>query len=129
MCKLFFTIPITFTNKFFITLNINKMKKFTLFTIIAILSLTIYPNFAVAKTLEPISNSSNPKEVPAEVKTMLNRLEEIKKLDKSNLSSVEKKELRKEVRSIKKTLRSTGNGVYLSVGAVIIIILLLILLL
>lgn len=105
------------------------MKKITLFTIIAILSLTIYPNFAVAKTLEPISNSSNPKEVPAEVKTMLNRLEEIKKLDKSNLSSVEKKELRKEVRSIKKTLRSTGNGVYLSVGAVIIIILLLILLL
>ncbi|WP_395052961.1 hypothetical protein [Flavobacterium sp.] len=105
------------------------MKKITLFSMIVLLSLTIIPNFATAKTIEPISSSSNPKEVPAEVKTMLNRLEEIKKLDKSNLSSVEKKELRKEVRSIKKTLRTTGNGVYLSVGAVIIIILLLILLL
>ena len=50
-------------------------------------------------------------------------------MDKSNLNSSEKKELRKEVKAIKKTLKSTGNGVYLSIGAIIIIILLLILLL
>ena len=60
---------------------------------------------------------------------MLNRLDEIKAMDKTNMSSVEKKELRKEVRTIKKELKSTGNGVYLSIGAIIIIILLLILLL
>jgi hypothetical protein len=41
------------------------------------------------------------KEIPAEVKTMLNRLEEIKEMDKSSLKSSEKKELRKEVREIK----------------------------
>jgi hypothetical protein len=39
------------------------------------------------------------KEIPAEVKTMLNRLEEIKEMDKSSLKSSEKKELRKEVRN------------------------------
>lgn len=60
---------------------------------------------------------------------MIERLEEIKNLDKSNLTRVEKKELRDEVKGIKKGLRATGNGLYLSVGAIIIIVLLLILLL
>lgn len=60
---------------------------------------------------------------------MIERLEEIKNLDKSNLTRVEKKELREEVKGIKKGLRASGNGLYLSVGAIIIIVLLLILLL
>ncbi|HSD06335.1 MAG TPA: hypothetical protein VLC96_03740, partial [Flavobacterium sp.] len=60
---------------------------------------------------------------------MLNRLEEIKKMDKSNLTRAEKKELREEVKTIKANLKATGHGVYLSIGAIIIIVLLLILLL
>ena len=87
-----------------------------------VLSLTIMPTQIFAA-------NNTPKEAPAEVKVMLNRLDEIKAMDKSELSSVEKKELRMEVRTIKKELKSSGNGVYLSVGAIIIIILLLILLL
>ena len=55
--------------------------------------------------------------------------EEIKKIDKSNMTRLEKKALRKEVKSIKAKLQTTSRGVYLSVGAIIIIILLLILLL
>jgi hypothetical protein len=55
-------------------------------------------------------------------------LNEIKALDKSNLSSLEKKELRKEVLSAKKQLKELSGGVYISIGAIIIIILLLILL-
>ena len=74
-------------------------------------------------------NPANRTEVPAEVKTMLNRLDEIKEMEKSNLNSSEKKELRKEVKTIKHNLRSSGQGIYLSVGAIIIIVLLLILLL
>jgi len=50
-------------------------------------------------------------------------------MDKSSMTSVERKALRKEVRAIKAELRTTNNGVYLSVGAIIIVILLLILLL
>jgi hypothetical protein len=58
---------------------------------------------------------------------MLNRLEEIKEMDKSSLKSSEKKNF-KEVREIKSELKRSGQGVYFS-GAIIIIILLLILLL
>ncbi len=65
----------------------------------------------------------------AMAKTLLARLDEIKAMDKSNLSRLEKKELRIEVRETKAKLKSMNGGVYLSTGAIIIIILLLILLL
>jgi hypothetical protein len=61
-------------------------------------------------------------------KATLARLEEIKNMDKSSLTALEKKALRKEVRASKRQM-SSGGGVYLSVGAVIIIVLLLIILL
>jgi hypothetical protein len=58
------------------------------------------------------------------------RVNEIKAMDKSKLSSDERKSLRKELRVIKKDIKDNDNkGIYLSVGAIIIIILLLILLL
>jgi hypothetical protein len=58
-------------------------------------------------------------------------LEEIKNMDKSALTGSERRDLRKEVRAMKKEMKSDGlgRGVYLSVGAIIIIILLLILIL
>ena len=104
------------------------MKKTTLRIMIFVLSLSFYPTSIQAKTTEPTS-ISNSTEAPAEVKVMYNRLEEIKNMDKSEMTRAEKKELRKEVKAIKSNLRSTGNGVYLSVGAIIIIVLLLIILL
>lgn len=67
--------------------------------------------------------------VTSNTTVLLNRLNEIKAMEKSSLTSTEKKSLRKEVKEIKSELKATGNGVYLSVGAIIIIILLLILLL
>jgi hypothetical protein len=60
---------------------------------------------------------------------LLNRLAEIKALTKTDLSRSERKSLRKEVRHIRKEMRAINNGVYLSIGAIIIIILLLILIL
>jgi hypothetical protein len=60
---------------------------------------------------------------------LLQRLEEIKDMNKSELTGSEKKELRQEVRGIKKEMKTLSGGVYLSVGAIIIVILLLILLL
>lgn len=56
------------------------------------------------------------------------RVNEIKDMDKSTLTSAERKALRKELRVLGQETRSNG-GVYLSVGAIIIIILLLILIL
>lgn len=74
------------------------------------------PNKAVATTAAPLE--------AAEVNTLMLRLDEINAMDKSDLSTSEKKALRKEVKSIRDRL-ATG-GVYVSVGAIIIIALLLI---
>lgn len=71
--------------------------------------------------VSPISES-------ARVEAMVTRLNEIKDMDKSNLSAAERKELRREVRAIKDSVKSSG-GVYISVGAIIIILLILILVL
>jgi hypothetical protein len=68
------------------------------------------------------------KEMPSEIKVMLNRLEAIKEIDKSDLSRAEKKELREETRAIKTAVRSSGNGIYISATAIIIILILIILL-
>ena len=101
------------------------MKKFRLYLMMTIVSLCALPTVTYARDKNP--GTTEPKEIPVEVQNKLDRLEEIKEMDKSDLSRVEKKELRKEVRTIKADLKSTGNGVYLSVGAIIIIVLLLIL--
>lgn len=64
-----------------------------------------------------------------EAKVMLARIDAIKAMDKSDMTRAEKKELRKEVRTIKSNLADLGQGVYLSAGGIIIILLILILLL
>lgn len=100
------------------------MNKMSFLTIIMLLTLTLIPTGLFAN--ETIVNP-NP-EIPVKVQVMLDRLEEIKEMDKSELSRSERKELRKEVRTIKSNLAASGNGVYLSVGAIIIILLLILLL-
>lgn len=77
----------------------------------------------------PIVTNYPGKDVPAAVQPLLNRLQEIKDIDKSSLTRSEKKELRKEIKAINSEVRANKNGIYLSIGAAIIVILLLILLL
>ncbi len=60
---------------------------------------------------------------------LVNRVEQIRSMDKSNLTRDEKRALRKELKEMKEQARALQQGVYLSVGAIIIIILLLILIL
>lgn len=104
------------------------MKKISFYLMMIVLSLCIVPTQTRAAEKPITTATENPKEIPAEVKVLLNRLEEIKAMDKSELNSSEKKELRKEVRKINAELRSTGNGIYISAGAIIIILLLIIIL-
>ncbi len=73
----------------------------------------------------PVTKTETPKEVLA--RQIENRLVEIRNLSKTNLTNAQKKDLRKEVKSLKR--EAHRNGIYLSVGAIIIIILLLILIL
>jgi hypothetical protein len=65
----------------------------------------------------------------ARVQVLTQRLENIKSMDKSDMTRMEKRNLRNEVKDIKKEMKEVSGGVYLSVGAIIIVILLLILLL
>lgn len=104
------------------------MKKRMIYLMVAALSLSTFTPVN-ATGIDPKTATPKTTEVTAEMQVMMNRLEEIKSMDKSEMSRVEKKELRKEVRAIKAQARSSSNGVYLSVGAIIIIVLLLIILL
>ena len=61
-----------------------------------------------------------------------NRVAEIQNMDKTQLTSADRKALKKELKEMNKdasSLRNASNGVYLSIGAIIVIILLLILIL
>lgn len=100
------------------------MKK-TVFYLIILVLLNVFPNSVMASEKKPTPINKTTTEVPDEFKLMLNRLDEIKNMDKSSLDRSEKKELRTEVREIKKTLKASGRGIYLSVGAIIIILLVL----
>ena len=64
--------------------------------------------------------------------TITNRVAEIQNMDKTQLTSADRKALKKELKEMNKdasSLRNSTNGVYLSICAIIIIILLLILIL
>ncbi len=108
------------------------MKKITFVVMAIFLSVAFYPlqsGATPSKDATPTSVVVKDPTESVEYKTLLARLETIEKLDKSDLKSAEKRELRKEVRSIKKQLHEMGGYVYVSVGALILIALLLIILL
>lgn len=100
-----------------------RSKKFISALLFAMSFTLMIPAFANNNPAVPTHET--PKEVLA--KQINTRLMEIHKMDKSNLTKAEKKELRKEVKDLRSQARS--QGIYLSVGAIIIIILLLILIL
>ena len=104
-------------------LKINDMKNKVYFLITAlVLSLTA-PAFA--KDKKPMDPQTE-----IRIQQIESRVKEIRSMDKSHMSSAERKELRKELLGMKKEAKAiTSGGVYLSVGAIIIIILLLILIL
>lgn len=103
--------------------TISNLKKMVVLLVLAI----VLPVQTYAMN-EPTLPKEDPK-TEAYAAKLIERLEEIKAMDKSNMTRAEKKALRSEVKGIKKELATAGGGVYLSVGAIIIIILLLILIL
>lgn len=97
-------------------------------------SLIMFMAIALPASSSMIINDSSqsnsvPKTETPRAQQLLQRLEEIRGMDKSELTKLEKKSLRKEVKEIKKEMKAASRGVYLSVAAIIIIILVLILIL
>ncbi|WP_228779962.1 hypothetical protein [Aquiflexum lacus] len=102
-----------------------KNLRITWVTVFIFFSLSLSPVLAVGKGKTPVESTMT----PVEIEVLKNRLEEIKKMDKSSLTKAERIELRKELRETKKEITRNNGGVYLSVGALILVIVLLILLL
>ena len=100
------------------------MKKQPIITILLVFLATC---FAQASETTPIVN----KEVNTRAEIIVNRVEEIRVMDKSTLSRIEKKALKEELKDLKKEAKEMGldSRVSISVGALIIIILLLIIIL
>ena len=108
------------------------MKKFIFCLMATILTLTFLPIQSFAATKEDpsslvVTKPPEPAEA-AEAKALVTRLDEIKAMDMSTLKSADKKVLRKEVRSIKRELKTISGGVYISAGLLIVILIILVVL-
>lgn len=104
------------------------MKKSVYFIAICLIALLFVPNKMIASESYTKTGPEEPVEIPYEVQKMIDRVYEIREMDKSDLTRAERRELRKEVREIKKEVRSTNSGIFISTGAIIIILLLIIIL-
>src|ERR1700687_5749963 len=97
-----------------------KLKKIIPVLLMAMCTSLVMPAFAGNEIPVATEKTNN------DAQQLIARLKEIRDMDKSNLTSSEKKALRKEVKEMKKEVKKESKGIYLSVGAIIIIVLLLI---
>lgn len=102
------------------------MKKIMFLAAILMAALfTFQPQTSFAKEKKELTEAQQ-----ATLDSIETRVNEIQHMDKSKLSKAEKKELKMELKKMKKEAKALGGGgIYLSVGAVLIIILVLILIL
>jgi hypothetical protein len=104
------------------------MKKLTLSLVTAMLMAIMIPVHA-AEVTKPTTTMGSTQVESAEIKALIARVDEIKAMDKSSLSSSERKALRKEMRMMKRTVNHTqGTTVYVSGGLILLIVLLIIIL-
>ena len=108
-------------------INLNGTMKITITKAYIIVMLLCIASPAMS--MDTIRSKNLTEGLESRAAQLQSRLEAINAIDKHSLSHKEKKELRREVREIKKELAAISGGVYLSVGAIILIALLLILLL
>ena len=62
-----------------------------------------------------------------EINVLTTRVEEIRNMDKSDMTVLEKRELRKEMKGIKENVRKNGEVIYISGGTLLLIVLIIIL--
>ncbi|MDP2888939.1 MAG: hypothetical protein Q8P34_08235 [Bacteroidota bacterium] len=95
-----------------------------LFTIFTFVATTTFANNSDSKTA-PVATEN--KLSTEEITRLNNRVEEIRNIDKSDMTVAEKRELRKESKGIKENVRKGGEVIYISGGTILLIILILIL--
>lgn len=80
--------------------------------------------FIVPFAAKPIPLNGIDKKV--EAVEIINRLQAIKKLDKTHLTSAQKIELRNEVNTISNRLQKIDGGLFISAGVIVLILVILI---
>jgi hypothetical protein len=100
------------------------MKKTIFIALLAIFSLSAAPAFA-AKTSAIKTTEATTKLTEEEISNYRARVEEIREMDKSELSSTEKKELKSELKDIKETMRKDGSYIYIGGSTLLVIIIIL----
>jgi protein-disulfide isomerase len=105
------------------------MKKTIFCALLAIFSLSAVPTFASkpAATTETTTETTT-KLSEEEISNYRARVEEIRDMDKSDLSASEKKELKTELKEIKATMHKDGTFIYIGGSTIVIIIILLLIL-
>jgi hypothetical protein len=107
----------------------QKMKKTLFIALIMIFTLGAATTFASKTELKSVEPVATENRLSAEeVSRLTKRIEEIRDIDKSTLTVIEKRELRKELKGIKEKIRNDGGYVYIGAGTLILIIILIILL-
>ena len=106
------------------------MRRTIFMGILMIFTLSTTMAFAGKKSAEKaaITMKAENKLSEAELKVLTTRVEAIRSMDKSEMSSLEKRELRKELRGIKENVRRSDGVIYIGGSTLLLIILLIILL-
>lgn len=110
------------------------MKKIIFFVIVAAFTLSSSIVFAgnTDRTTDPdklaVPALTENKLSDAEIDRITERVEEIRNMDKSDLTSEEKTELKNELKEMKHIMKAPGGTIYIGTGALILIIILVILL-
>lgn len=103
------------------------MKKTIFIALLAIFLLSATTAFASNKSAN--SNATEVRLTTEEMENYKSRVEEIRDMDKSEMSSLEKMELKSELKDIKATIKSQGPYIYIGGSTLLLIIILLIILL
>lgn len=103
------------------------MKKTIYFALLAIFSLGIAPVFASEKSSKDVATTTEAttKLTEEEISNYRSRVEEIRDMDKSEMTSSEKKELKSELKDIKETMRRDGSYIYIGGSTLLVIIIIL----
>ncbi|MBV5314306.1 MAG: hypothetical protein JZU47_13475 [Prolixibacteraceae bacterium] len=104
------------------------MKKTIYFAILMIFTLSASTAFAGRNDLKSVTPvATENKLTTEEVNKLKTRVDEIRSMDKSEMTVSEKRELRKELKSTKENVRKSGEVIYISGGTILLIILIIVL--
>jgi hypothetical protein len=105
------------------------MKKTLFCALLAIFSLSAVPTFATKPATTETTTETTTKLSEEEISNYRARVEEIRNMDKSDLSASEKTELKNELKDIKATMHKDGTYLYIGGGSLLLIIIILLLVL